>query len=119
MGFDFATAEGEQLIVADAEEGVRRAEGPYDAVVIDCMVSGIIPRSCRSEALLSSRLTPTLTLTLTLILTLTLTLAQTLTLALAPTPRPSSRAPPPSLHRAASSRSLFGRTNATGCVRRS
>ena len=84
-------------------------------------VSGIIPPSCRSEALLSSRLTPTLTLPLPLplTLTLTLTLAQTVPLALALSPRPSSRAPPPSLHRVASSRSSCGRTNATGCVRRS
>ena len=52
-GFDFSMAEGEQLFVADAEEGVRKAQGPYDAVVIDCMVSGIIPVSCRSEAFLS------------------------------------------------------------------
>ena len=52
-GFDFSMAEGEQLFVADAEEGVREAQGPYDAVVIDCMVSGIIPPSCRSETFLS------------------------------------------------------------------
>ena len=53
LGFDFTVTEGEQLLVADAGEAIHSVNGPYFAIAIDCMVSGIIPLSCRSDAFLS------------------------------------------------------------------
>ena len=51
--------EDERVIIADGQDGLQLAETysngrRYDAIAIDCMVSGKIPPGCRSEAFVNS-----------------------------------------------------------------
>ena len=40
----------ERFVVADGLDGLARVDGPYDAVVVDCMVQGEVPPGCRAPA---------------------------------------------------------------------
>ena len=51
--FDYTRTAEDHLIVDDAEVAITQLAGPYDAIVIDCMVAGDTPPSCRSDVFTS------------------------------------------------------------------